>query len=173
MRRRRSRRRGSRPLVPALVLVASVLLVVAAVFGSAGMGTASFSTGELTRSSAVNVTDDATAAHELSIADSVAPNATGELVTVTNHLGQDVTVTVTLRADSEAVGHLVVDDATVDDATVGNSTSFSLARGASQTVELNISGDGSLPTETVYFHVNASGATIDVTSPDRSVPVKR
>lgn len=161
----RSRRRGPRSRLPALVLVVGAVLVAAAVFGSAGMGTASFDTGRLDRGGAVNVTNDATAAHSLDVADSVSVNATEPLVNVTNRLGTDVTVTVALRDDSTHVGDLVVDDA-VD----GNQTSFDLAAGATQTVEIEIP-DGDLSTGTVYFHANASGGAVEVRAPDRSTQV--
>lgn len=163
---RRSRRRGSRSPIPSLVLIVGAAIVVAAAFGSAGIGAASFDTGEVDRGAAVDVTDDASAAHALDTADGVSVNATEPLVNVTNRLGTDVTVTVGLRDDSTHIGDLVV-DGTVD----GNETSFSLAAGATQTVELKIPDGGSLSNETVYFHVNASGDGIEVTAPDRSVPV--
>lgn len=164
---RRSRRRGSDRTIPTLVLIAGVAIIVVAVFGSAGAGSASFDTAQVDRNGAVNVTDDASAAHALDTADAVHVNATEPLVNVTNRLGTDVTITVALRDDSTHIGDLVVGD-TVP----GNETSFGLAAGATKTVELNISDDSTPSTETVYFHVNASGDGIEVTAPDRSVPVK-
>ncbi|MBP1986008.1 hypothetical protein [Halolamina salifodinae] len=163
---RRSRRRGSDRTIPTLVLIAGVAIIVVAAFGSAGAGSASFDTAQVDRNGAVNVTDDASAAHALDTADAVHVNATEPLVNVTNRLGTDVTVTVGLRDDSTHIGDLVVGDTVA-----GNETSFGLAAGATQTVEIEIANDSTLSTETVYFHVNASGNGIEVTAPDRSVPV--
>lgn len=166
MRGRRSRRRGPRSPLPVLVLAVGAVLVAAAAFGSVGMGTASFDTGQVDRGGAVDVTDDATAAHALDVADGVSVNATDPLVNVTNRLGTDVTVTVVLRDDSTHVGDLVVDGAVV-----GDRTSFALAAGATRTVEIEIPDDDALSTETVSFHVNASGGSVDVRAPDRSAEV--
>lgn len=163
---RRSRRRGSRSPIPTLVLIVGAAIVVVAAFGGAGAGSASFDTAQVDRNGAVNVTDDASAAHALDTADAVHLNTTEPLVNVTNRLGTDVTVTVGLRDDSTHIGDLVVDGTVV-----GNETSFSLAAGATRTVELKVPDDSTLSSETVYFHVNASGDGIEVTAPDRSVPV--
>lgn len=164
--RERSRRRGPRSPLPALVLVVGAVLVAAAVFGSAGMGTASFDTGRLDRGGTVGVTDDETAAHRLDVADAVHVNATSPLVNVTNRLGTDVTVTVSLRDDSTHVGDLVVHGAVV-----GNRASFDLDAGATRTVAIAIPDDDGLAPGAVYFHANASGGTVDVRAPDRSAPV--
>lgn len=163
---RRSRRRGSRSPIPTLVLIVGAVIIVAAAFGSAGAGSASFDTAQVDRNGAVNVTDDASAVHALDTASAVHVNTTEPLVNVTNRLGTDVTVTVGLRDDSTHIGDLVIDGTVV-----GNEPSFCLATGATQTVEINIPDDSNLSTETVYFHVNASGDGIEVTAPDRSVPV--
>lgn len=163
---RRSRRRGSRSPIPALALVVGAVIIVAATFGSAGAGSASFDTAQVDRNGAVDVVDDVSAVHGLDTADAVHVNATEPLVNVTNRLDTDVTVTVTLRDDSTHIGDLVVDGTVV-----GNETSFALAAGATKAVEIEIPNDSTLDTETVYFHVNASGDGIEVTAPDRSVPV--
>ena len=166
MSRRRSRRRGSGSPFPTLILIVGVATVVVAAFGGVGTGSASFDTAQVDRTGVVNVTDDVSAAHGLDSAGAVHVNATEPLVNVTNRLGTDVTATVALRDDSTHIGDLVVDGTVV-----GNETSFDLASGATQTVELEIPDDSDLSTETVYFHVNASGSAIEVTAPDRSVPV--
>lgn len=163
---RYSRGRRSPRVLPWLLLVVGALLVTAAVVGSGGVGTASFDTAEADRGSTANVTGDEAGAHSLDVAAAVHVNSTEPLVNVTNHLGQQVTVTVTLREDSEHIGDLVVDGTVA-----GNSTSFTLSEGATQTVEIDIPDDSSLDTETVYFHANASGSGIEVTAPDRSAPV--
>lgn len=130
------------------------------------MATASFTTADASRNSAVDVTSDELSAHTLDVASSVRINSTGPLVNVTNRLGRDVTITVGLRGDSEHIGDLVVDGTVV-----GNDTSFTLAEGAVQTVEIEIPDDGSLTNETVYFYVDASASGLEVTAPDRSATV--
>lgn len=163
---RRTRRRGPRSPLPTLVLAVGVTILLVAALGSIGAGSASFDTATVDRAGGVNVTDDASAAHGLDTAEAVHIDATEPLVNVTNRLGTDVRVTVALRDDSTHIGDLVV-DGTND----GNETSFQLAAGATQTVEIRIPNDDSLDTETVYFRVDASGDGIEVKAPDRRVPV--
>lgn len=166
MRKRRSRSRGSKGSTPGLATLLSSLLVVAIVLGGGAMGTASFSAGETPRGSSVDVTGDKQAALSLDTATSVQVNSTDPLVNVTNQLGQDVTVTVALRADSTEKGELVLDGARV-----GNSTSFSLAQGATQTVEIAVANDTSLAGGSIFFRVDASASGIDVAAPDRETQV--
>ena len=160
------RRRGPRITGTGLVLILSGVVVLAVVFGSGGMGTASFSTSEAPRGGSVNVVADESAAHALDVAPAVHVDSTDPLVNVTNLLGQDVTVTVQLRADSTDIGDLVV-DGTND----GNETTFALAEKSTQTVKLTITNDSSLSTEIVYFHVYGSAPGVEVSAPDRNVPV--
>lgn len=166
MSRRRSRRRGSSVTLPVLVLFASGVLLVAFVLGSGGMGAASFTAGDAARNSAVDVASDDEGALTLDIAPAVHTNSTEVLVNVTNRLGQDVTVTVALQDGSRDVGDLVVDGSNA-----GNSTTFSLAEGATQTVKIEIPDDSSLTDDTVYFSVDASGTGIEVTTTDNTTPV--
>ena len=166
MRKRGSRRRGSRTTFPALVTLACGVLVIAVVVGTGGMATASFTTAEASRGSAVDVTSDELGAHSLDVAPAVHINSTSPLVNVTNRLGQDVTITVQLRDDSTHIGNLVVDGTVV-----GNETSFTLGKGAVETVQLAVPDDGSLTDETVYFSVDASASGLEVTAPNRSAPV--
>ncbi|QLG29872.1 hypothetical protein HUG10_19880 (plasmid) [Halorarum halophilum] len=130
------------------------------------MATASFTTADATRNSAVDVTSDELSAHSLDVASSVYINSTGPLVNVTNRLGQDVTITVALRSDSQHIGDLVVDGTVV-----GNATSFTLTKGATRTVDIEIPDDSSLSDETVYFSVDASAPGLEVTAPDRRASV--
>jgi hypothetical protein len=153
-------------VLPWVSLVVGALLVTAAAGGSVGVKTASFDAAGADRGSTANVTSDDTGAHTLDVAAEVHINATEPLVNVTNRLGQEVTVTVTLRDDSEHIGDLVVDGAIVR-----NSTSFTLTERETKTVEIEIPDDSTLDNETVYFHVNASSSTIEVTAPDRSTSV--
>lgn len=163
---RRSRRRGSRTTIPGLILLAGGIVLIAFVLGSGGMGTASFSTADAPRNSSANVVSDESAAHSLDVASTVHINATDPLVNVTNRLGQDVTVTVTLRSDSTHIGDLVV-DGTND----GNETTFTLAKQNTKTVKIMIPDDTSLTTETVYLHVYASAPGLEVSAPDRNASV--
>jgi Tfp pilus assembly protein PilV len=161
--RRRSRRRsGTRhPLVTACGVALVALLVV-----GVSLPAASFTHGESPRGSAVDITSDENAALTLHTADAVYINDTSDLVAVTNHLGRDVTVTVTLRSDSTEKGDLVVDNTTV-----GNETSFTLAAGTQETVRIEIPDDSSLTDETVYFHVSVSESGLTADATDRSTPI--
>lgn len=150
-----------------VVLFATGVLLVAFVLGGASMGATSFTAGDASRNSGVDVVSDDQGALALDVASAVHVNSTDPLVNVSNQLGQDVTVTVALRDDSDHVGDLVVDGANV-----GNSTSFALAQGETQTVEIEIPDDESLTDETASFSVDASGTGIEVTAANNSAPVE-
>ena len=162
----RSRRRGPRTTPSGLLLLAGGIVLIAFVIGSGGMGTASFSTADVPRENVVNVVVDESAAHGLDVAPAVHINATDPLVNVTNQMGRDVTVTVTLRSDSTDIGDLVVDGTNE-----GNETTVTLAEQDTQTVNIRIPDDTSLTTETVYFRVSATAPGLEVTAPDRNAPV--
>jgi hypothetical protein len=87
-------------------------------------------------------------------------------VNVTNNLGREVTVTVTIRNDSTSKGDLVVDGTNR-----GNETSISLADGATETVRVEVPDDSSLTDEVLYFHVTATDPGLEVTANNRSVPI--
>lgn len=161
--RRRTRRR-SESRSP-IITVSAILIVVALVVG-VSLPASSFTHGELPRSSGVNVTSDENAALGLDTAQTVYINDTSNLVTVTNQLGNDVTITVTLRDDSTHIGDLVVDGETH-----GNETSFSLARGSTETVRIQVPDDSSLADENAYFHVRASVSGLTVKALDRHAQV--
>lgn len=142
------------------------ILIIAMLIVGVSVPSASFSHGEVPRGAAVDVTTDTNAAHALGVAQAVYINDTSELVNVTNHLGRDVTITVTLRSDSDHIGDLVVDGVTS-----GNETTFDLAEGTTERVKIEIPDDSSLTDETVYFHVNATNPGLTVKAPDRKAPV--
>lgn len=145
--------------------MAGVLIVVVLVVGVT-LPASSFTHGELPRGSSVDVTSDENAALALDSAQAAYINDTSELVTVTNQLSSDVTVTVTLRDDSTHIGDLVVDGNTQ-----GNETSFTLAEGGTETVQVQIPDDSSLTDETAYFHVRAAAPGVTVKAHDRRVEV--
>ena len=159
----RRRRRGGRWLSTTAV-VAVVLL--AAAFGSGHVASSSFSTGDASRGSGLDVAEDESGAHALDVAAAVHINATDPLVNVTNHLGRPVTITVSLRSDSTHIGDLVVDGVTA-----GDTAEFTLAEGATETVSIDIPDDSNLTDETVYFDVDASDTGLAVAAPNRSAPV--
>lgn len=162
---RRTRRRGSnRSGAFAVLLCVGAFVGVA--YGVGVVPTESFTDAAHPRGASLNVTPDERSVHELVVADRVRTNATDPLVNVTNRLGRDVTITVALRSESKDLGTLVVDG---DE--VGNATSFALARGAGQTVSIRVPDDDSLGNETVRFDVDASHPGLEVTAPDRGVPI--
>lgn len=155
MRRRTHPRRRNRSL-DAVALIALLLV------GSLVVPAGAFSTASVTRTSTFEVVPDSEGSHTLDVAESVTVGQTDRLVTVTNNLGTDVTVEVRLRSDSTEKGDLVVDGATSE-----TRTSFQLAPGGTQSVNLNVTSDQTLDGERVYFHVNASGTGLTVDSPNR------
>lgn len=160
------RRRGPRVTGTGLALIVSGIVVLAVMFGGGGMATASFSTADAPRSGSVDVVVDESAANALDVAPAVHIGSTDPLVNVTNRLGQAITVTVQLRADSTHIGDLVVDGTNA-----GNETTFNLAEENTETVKITIPNDTSLTSEIVYFHVHASAPGLEVSAPDRNAPV--
>lgn len=165
-RRSRSRRRRSARSVRGFALLAVGVVLLWSVVGGGALATGSFTTGHAPRGTAVNVAADERAAHALSVPESVRVNDTSPLVNVTNRLGQDTTVTVTLRDDSRDVGDLVVDGSTV-----GNETSVFLPVGTTETVSIAVPDDDTLVGVEVYFHVDADGDGLAVSAPDRNATV--
>lgn len=161
-----SRRRGSRVSHTGFALILSGLLVLLVVAGSGGLGAASFSTSDAPRSGSVDVVSDQTAALSLEVVSSVHINSTDPLVTVTNQMGQSITVTVELRDDSTHIGDLVLDGTRA-----GDTTTFTLAESNSQTVDISVENDTSLTSERVYFHVYGSAPGLEASAPDRNAEV--
>lgn len=162
---RRRTRRGSGPW--RALTVAALLVLAGFVAGVGGVDSAAFDSGHAARNTAVDVTLDETGVHSLDTAGAVHVDSTDPLVNVTNHLGQAVTVTVSLREDSTHVGDLVVDGVDENDR-----ASFSLGQDATQTVDIRVVNDSSLSGTTVYFHANATAAGLSVSAPDRSAPIE-
>lgn len=161
MRRTRTRvnSRTSAAYVWAVLLAGMVVVGVS-------LPAASVSQGNVPREATVDVATDGNGALTLDVAQSVPVNDTSDLVDVTNRLGQDVTMTVTLRTDSEHVGDLVVDGVDRE-----NETSFVLTRGSSQVVQVDVPDDSSLTDEVVYFHVTASAPGLTANALDREAKV--
>lgn len=157
-RRTHPRRRRNWPVIFAVV---TVLLV-----GSLIVPAVSFTTARVDRGSTFNVVSDSEGIHNLNVSQSVTVGQTNRLVTVTNHLGSDVTITVRLRSDSTKYGDLVVDGVTK-----GNETSFQLAAGSTQTVDLAVTDDQTFDGERVYFDIDATAPGLTVKAPDRNVPI--
>ncbi|WP_435102234.1 hypothetical protein [Halarchaeum sp. P4] len=164
MSRRRTRARshggGRTTLATAVVAVA---LVVALAYGAAGTG--AFTTGMVDRGSSVPVASDANGLLALDVASSVTANTTSRLVTVTNNLGQQADVTVTLRGDARANATLVVDGTSV-----GDSASVTVADGANRTIDVAVDADAP-DGSTVRFDVDADADGVTVSAPDRTTTV--
>lgn len=161
--RRRSRRRSQSR--SSIVYVCALLLVIVLVVW-VSIPSASFSHGKVPRGVDANVTGDENGALTLDNAQAVYINDTSDLVNVTNRLGRDVTITVTLRSDSTHIGNLTVNGNSYD-----NEVSFSLSQGATETVRIKIPDDSSLTDEVVYFHVTASAPGLTAKASDREVQV--
>lgn len=157
----RSRRR-SRPRGAALAVAVAVLLVVAGAHG-----TGAYTTGHVDRTSTVNVTSDGTAALGLDTATAVHTNRTERLVTVTNRLDRDVSVTVALRSSSVDAADLVLDGANE-----GDRLTVSIGKGASQRIDVAVADDSSLVGQTVDFDTEATATGLHVTADDRRAPIE-
>ncbi|MFB6137604.1 MAG: hypothetical protein ABEJ42_04605 [Halobacteriaceae archaeon] len=160
----RRRSRGRRD-TPTLVLAAAVCLLALA--GAWDGGAGAFTVGNADRGTSVDVASDPNATLALDLAADVHVNATERLVTVTNNLGRDATVTVRLRDDTAHRGDLVLDGTNV-----GNSTSFALGVGANQRVDLAVPDDSSLANTTMYVAVSASASGLSTEAPDRAIPIE-
>ena len=161
MSRRRTRSRATRRRW----LLGLLLVTGAAVYG--GFSASAFSTGDVDRTAAADVTTDDSGACSIDAATAVHANSTERLVAVTNHLGRPVSVTVTLRDDSTHIGELVVDGSHT-----GDTASFDLSMGETQSVDIDVPDDDSLVGEEAFFHVEATDSGLDVAATDRSVPVE-
>lgn len=162
----RRRSRGGGGYLSSLTFVLILALFAALFVGGAGLESTAFRTGETPRGATADVTIDESGAHALDTTSAVHINATEPLVNVTNHLTQDVTVTVTLADGSTDIGSLVVDGVSE-----GNVATFTLAAGGTQTVDLAVPDDESLVGRTVYFHVGAQSTGLEVNATDRNAPV--
>lgn len=160
----RSRRRGRGSWLGQSVAVG---FVVVAMLLATGFGASAFTTGSVDRSSSIDVAGDADGLYGLDTATAVHTNATERLVTVTNRLDRDVTVSVTLDASAADLGDLVV-DGTIH----GDRASFTLAPGGSRQVDIAVPDDPAIAGETVTFRAEASAAGLYVSAANRSVPVE-
>lgn len=158
----RSRRRGGSGSSWLLAVVLAALFLAAS-----GLGTAAFTTGSVDRNSAVDVAADTDGVYGIDLSSAVHTNSTERLVTLTNRLDRDVTVTVTLDADSTDRGDLVVDGTVA-----GNQTSFTLAAGSSQRVDVEVPDDDSLVGTSIAFHAEASADGLYVSAENRTVPIE-
>jgi len=156
MARRRSRRRGGGRWLVVVGLVFALLTL------SGIPPSASFSMGDTARGSEINVADDPSAVLGLDNHSAMQTGETCKLVDVTNGFDTTVTVTVTLRADSEKYGNL-----TLGSGREGNETSFSLEADATQRVGLETKNESSFDGDDVYYHVNATATSLDVVAMDR------
>lgn len=157
------RARSPAPTHGAFVVACWLVVALACWQGAAASG---FTSADNSRPAGVDVVADDTGAHRLVVNDAVSVNATDRLVTVTNHLGREVTVVVALDADSRDVGDLVVDGAST-----GDSATFVLAAGDSERIFLDVPDDDSLDGRTVRFDVTADDTGFWVNASNRSVPV--
>ena len=162
--RRRSRSRGGS--FPPLSGLCILFVILGLTFGG-GLGTAAFTTGTVDRSSAVDIVADSGGALRIDTAERVQLNSTAPLVNTTNHLGQPVTVTIALRSASVDRGDLIVNGENY-----GDSVSLSLAREEPVHIRIAVPNNSSLAGENVRFDVRASGAGIDISAPDRYVPIE-
>ena len=150
---RRSRTGGDATLV--------VLCVVALLIVQGPLGLGAFGAGVVERSPHLSVVDDRNGGMDIYPHHAMNSGETCTLVDLTNNVGSNLTVTVSLREDSQSYGNL-----TLGNGNEGNETTFQLDAGASQRVGIEL--DSSIPDGTsVYFHVNATGDPVSIVATDR------
>jgi len=158
--RRRSRKRGgSRGRWRA---IASAALVVVAL--AAGAPSGALDVGVADRTASVDVVGDIDGAQKLNVTSELEEGSEGCLVRVTNNLGQDVTVNVSLRENSTGYGTL-----RAGLLASGDSVEFNLADGETQTVNMDV--NSGTAGNTTYFHVNSTGSGVYAETLDRSAPI--
>lgn len=145
----------------------SVLFVITLVFLATTGPTNAHTLGTVDRSSSIDVVGDIDGIQKLNVTSELGEGTGGCLVDVTNHLGQDVTVNVSLHEDSTAYGNLNV---SLSGSTGGDSVEFNLAAGETQTVNMDV--NSGTAGNTTYFHVNSTGAGIYAETLSRSAPIK-
>lgn len=144
-RRTRSRGGGRRRRYLLVLLALAVVLATASPTGS-------FSTGAVDRTTGVDVVGDGDAIVTLDIDENLTAGQSQRLVTTTNHVGREVTVTVTLA--NESYGSLQDNDET------GDTVSFALAEGGTQQIDVDLTCDPAVG-ETIQFRIQADGADFD------------
>ncbi|MFB6185743.1 MAG: hypothetical protein ABEI86_02605, partial [Halobacteriaceae archaeon] len=163
--RRRSRRRTRSTITRLLIGIILSTILIIGIFGMFGP-TASFQSSKLTRPEKVDVVDDGKAILSLNITGSVTIGDTERLVTSTNPLQQNITVTVSLSGGSSDYGTLIIDGENV-----GDSTTFTLKPDESTTIDMRVDCDEDIVDNKVQFTVNASTETFEGTI-IRHVPIQ-
>jgi hypothetical protein len=139
-------------------------------FGVGAPG-AAFDAGDVDRAESADVVSDPDGAVALNVTTALQEGTSGQcLVRVTNDLGTDVTVTVSLRDDSTDLGDLQHSNDLLGPES-GEAVEFSLAAGSTSTVEMNT--NGSTAGNVTYFHVEVSASGLSGTLRNRSAPIQQ
>ena len=149
--RSRKRRGDGPPYLAILLAVGAVFVLLPTVFNSAA-----FTAVDLGRSGSIDVVADENGALTLDAVTAVSVGNRERLFTLTNRLNQSASVTASITGGS----------ATLYTGTQSGSTvSFSLAKGASRTVDVQAGGTGG---DTIDYEIQATGSGMTATV-DRSV----
>lgn len=152
---RRDRAGGSTLTLIAVVLVAGLLV------GPGSIGLEAFSVGGLDRQGSLTTVGDGSGGATLDPYHGMQSGEQCKLVDVTNSLGTELSVTVSLRSDSTGDGNL-----TTGNGNAGDDVTFSLGVDATQQVEIQLESNLDDGTK-VYFHVNATSAPVELSATDR------
>lgn len=170
MPRNRSRRRRRGPRRAGFVSWSLVLLTAILLVGTGVPGVA-FDTGSGHRGASIDAVDDIDGAATLNVTSALQEGTDAQcLVQITNHLGKDVTLNVSLRSDSTQLGELQRNDDNLG-LQKGDSIEFDLADGAAKTVNMNV--DSGTAGNTTYFHVRATASGLSVELNDRNAPIQQ
>lgn len=154
MANRRNRRRGSHG---GALLSRRLALVILAAFFLLGvlLPTGAFSLVDASRIGSIGVSGDSNAELGMNVFTCIGSNSVDPLVTITNNLEESVDVTVSLVDTGE--GTLLVGGQS------GDSVTFSLGVGASETVEMDAASGGPFP-RPFEFTIEAVGSDTTVTA---------
>lgn len=154
----RSRRRGRHP---ALTIGVALLVVAAVVFGV--VATTSFSLVQAERTMGADVVTDGYGALKMDVVGCVVDGKKSRLLTATNLLGVDTTMTVSLQRGS--VGTLYSNGGN------GDTVTFSLLQGGTEQVDIKTETGGTFP-QTFDFDLSVSGTPISI-SGTRTVTIAK
>ncbi|MGZ0748543.1 hypothetical protein [Haloparvum sp. AD34] len=152
---RRDRGGGSTLSLIAVVLAAGLLV------GPGPVAVEAFSTGGVDRQGSLTTVGDGSGGATLDPYHGMQSGEQCKLVDVTNSLGTDLSVTVSLRSDSTGYGNL-----TIGNGDEGDEVTFSVGVGATQRVDIQLATNLDDGTK-VFFHVNATSAPVEFAGTDR------
>lgn len=120
--------------------------------------------GTLDRNATLDVVSDQNGIVGLGVNDTVRIGNTDDMVSVTNNVNREMTVTVTLDPAYQTAGDLVVNGVNY-----GDTATVTLSPNASETVEVDLATGCSLDGETLTYDLDGNATTFDGNAPRSAV----